>query len=492
LDDAVLGAGSLPEDPAGAPIGNSERANLLIARLDRLPAWGLSYGLVWALGFSWFVTLYDSVGNTGAALPYMIAQGFFPGTSSQALNEALFGAVTLALVGYPVGAIALSYLGDRIGRRPVMITSVVLTAVGELGLALAPNYVVWDVFRFVTGCGIGADLALVITYLTEMSPATKRGTYVNNTYIAGWAGAGFGALLATQIVIHDPTTGWRIAFGVGAFLAFTALVIRSRAPESARYLAKAGKFEQAEKLVSSMEQVSMIRAQVTSLPEPKTTSFALADQNPLKSLAKPVYIKRMLVLLVFWFFLYWVQYPFSIAWNTYFTEVFAYSPSDTTTLISLVGYVAVGATVGAILVRPFLNRVDRRVLATIAAAAWPIGLYIALQGGPSRDYLEIAGGLLLTAIIGGGFTYQLMYLASAESFPTASRSTGYSLTDGLGHIGGAIAPSVLLPLTVIVGPSYAFPILGIPVVVAGLLVIAFIPRTVGKTLEEVNEAVVAV
>jgi hypothetical protein len=44
------------------------------------------------------------------------------------------------------------------------------------------------------------------------------------------------------------------------------------------------------------------------------------------------------------------------------------------------------------------------------------------------------------------------------------------------------------PLTVIVGPSYAFPILGIPMVVVGLLAIAFIPRTVGRTLEEVNEA----
>ena len=244
----------MTEDPAKTPVASSEKADYFIARLDRLPAWGLSYALVWALGFSWFVTLYDAVGNTGAALPYMLAQGFFPGTSSQALSEALFGGVTLALAGYPVGAISLSYLGDRIGRRPVMIASVLLTAVGELAQALSPNYMVWDAFRFLTGCGIGADLALVITYLSEMSPSAKRGTYVNNTYIAGWIGAGFGALLATQIVVHDPTTGWRIAFGVGGALALVALALRSRAPESVRYLAKAGKFEEADKLVSSMER----------------------------------------------------------------------------------------------------------------------------------------------------------------------------------------------------------------------------------------------
>ena len=232
----------------------------------------------------------------------------------------------------------------------------------------------------------------------------------------------------------------------------------------------------------------MRRAQVTSLPEPKIVPFALADQNPLKALAKPVYIKRILVLFVFWFFLYWVQYPVSIAWNTYFTGEFGYSPAETTSAIALFGYLAVGVTVGAVLVRPFLTRVDRRTLATIAAAAWPLGLFIALQGGPSRNFLEMAVGLSIAYVIGAGFTYQLMFLTSAESFPTAARSTGYSLTDGLGHIGGAIAPSILLPLTVIVGPTYAFPILGIPVVFAGLLVIVFTPRTVGKKLEEVNEA----
>lgn len=287
----------LPDGHTRAEGTSSERADLLIARVDRLPAWGSSYGLVWALGFSWFVTLYDAVGNVGPALPQMIGQGFFPGNLAtvaglnQATNEAIFGGVTLVLLGYPVGAIILSYLADRIGRRPVMITSIVLTGVGELILAVAPNYVIWDIFRFVVGCGIGADLALVITYLSEMSPSAKRGIYVNNTYIAGWIGVGFGALLATQIVTHDPVNGWRIAFGVAAVLAFFALALRSTAPESVRYLVKKGNFEHAEGLVSRMEQRAMQRAHVSSLPEPKPLSFAVKDQNPFRALAKPAYIK---------------------------------------------------------------------------------------------------------------------------------------------------------------------------------------------------------
>lgn len=484
---------SLPGSPAGAQGSDSARADLLLARLDRLPAWGLSYALVWALGFSWFVTLYDAVGNVGPALPQMIGQGFFPGNLAtqagltQATNAAIFGGVTLVLLGYPVGAIALSYLADRVGRRPVMISSIMLTGVGELILAISPNYVIWDIFRFIVGCGIGADLALVITYLSEMSPSAKRGTYVNNTYIAGWIGVGFGALLATQIVLHEPVFGWRLAFGVAAVLAFFALALRSTAPESIRYLAKRGKFDHAERLVSDMERKAMARAHVTALPEPQPISFALSDQNPFRALAKPTYIKRIIVLFIFWFFLYWVQYPYSLAFDTYFPQVFGYSASQAATVINYAGFAALAATAGAILIRPLLNRVDRRSLATASAAFWTIGLYIAMQAGPAHNFLQMMVGLLLLNGIGGGFTYQLMYLTSAESFPTASRGTGYSLTDGLGHLGGAIAPAILLPLTLSVGPMFAFPILGIPVIIAGLLVMVAIPKTVGRRLEEMNE-----
>lgn len=159
-------------------------------------------------------------------------------------------------------------------------------------------------------------------------------------------------------------------------------------------------------------------------------------------------------------------------------------------MITFAGFAALAATAGAILVRPLLNRVDRRTLATISAAFWSLGLYVAFQSGPSRNYVELLIGLILLNGIGGGFTYQLMYLTSAESFPTVSRGTGYSLTDGLGHLGGAIAPSVLLPLTALVGPAYAFPILGIPVIIVGLIVIALIPKTVGRRLEEMNESIV--
>lgn len=471
----------------------SSRAESLIARADRIPTWGLSYALLWALGFSWFVTFYDAVGNLGPALPYMIRQGFFPGDLltkagiTQATNEAIFGGVTLALLGYPFGAIVLSYVADRLGRRPVLIASIVLTGVGELMLAVSPNYLIWDVFRFVVGCGIGADLALVITYLSEMSPSAKRGNYVNYTYIAGFIGVGFGSLLATQIVVNDPASGWRIAFGVAAVMGFFALALRSTAPESIRYLVKQGRFDHAEKIVSEMEQTAMARAHVTSLSEPNIVSYSLADQNPIRAIATARYLKRLIVLFIFWFFLYWVQYPFSGAWVTYFPQVFNYSSAESTTFITVFGFLGIGATAGAILIRPLLNRVDRRILATLAAVSWPIGLFISLEGGPSQNYFLIVSGGLLIAVLGGGFTYQLMYLTTAESFPNSSRATGYSLTDGLGHLGGAIAPTVLLPLTLAVGPLYAFPTLGIPVILAGALVIAFIPKTVGKRLEEVNE-----
>jgi Sugar (and other) transporter len=94
------------------------------------------------------------------------------------------------------------------------------------------------------------------------------------------------------------------------------------------------------------------------------------------------------------------------------------------------------------------------------------------------------------AILTLSLCHRLKIGTGAETFPTASRGTGYSLTDGLGHLGGVVGISILIPLTAYVGAKYAFPILGIPVIIAGLIVIALIPRTVGKRLEEVNETFV--
>ncbi|TRM79944.1 MFS transporter, partial [Sulfolobus sp. F3] len=166
-----------------------------VARVDRLPTWGLSYAIIWAMGFSFFITLYDVI-NVGFALPYIP----FVVTGFQASLVA-----SLGLWGYVVGAPLFSYFADIIGRRPTLIFTALLTAIGSLGDALSVNYPMLAAFRFITGMAIGADLVLVMTYMSEMSPSAKRGRYTNLAFIGGWAGIGIGPFIAAIIVTSIPS-----------------------------------------------------------------------------------------------------------------------------------------------------------------------------------------------------------------------------------------------------------------------------------------------
>jgi Arabinose efflux permease len=164
-----------------------------VARVDRIPTWGLSYVIIWAMGFSFFITLYDVI-NVGFALPYIP----FVVTAAQSSLIA-----SLGLFGYVVGAPIFSYMADIVGRRPTLV----FTALGSFGDALSVNYPMLAVFRSITGMAIGADLVLVMTYMSEMSPADKRGRYTNLAFIGGWAGIGIGPFIAALIVTDIPSIG---------------------------------------------------------------------------------------------------------------------------------------------------------------------------------------------------------------------------------------------------------------------------------------------
>lgn len=105
--------------------------------------------------------------------------------------------------------------------------------------------------------------------------------------------------------------------------------------------------------------------------------------------------------------------------------------------------------------------------------------------------MAISIGLIIDAI-GGGLTYLAGYLMSSESFPTLARSTGFAISDGLGHLGGAIGPLLLFPLIIAAGPITAWAIEAFPVVIAAIILWLTVPKTVGVRLEEINEVHISI
>ena len=448
-----------------------------VARVDRLPTWGLSYALIWAMGFSFFITLYDVI-NVGFALPYVP----FVVSAGQASLIA-----SLGLWGYVVGAPIFSYMADVVGRRPTLVFTALLTALGSFGDALSVNYPMLAVFRFITGMAIGADLVLVMTYMAEMSPAAKRGQYTNLAFIGGWAGIGIGPFIAALIVTSLPSIGWRIVFAVGGILAVLALAIRAYAPETVRFLAMKGKFSEVDSLVGHMETTSMKRAGVNQLPEPNMKVYNVPKENPFKILAKPKYLKRLIVLFLLMFTIYFMDYPFLVLPETWVKDVLGYSGSLFSSAVFYFGLAGIGAFLGSILLRFIIDRFDRRYMTVFGVVVFTIGTAIMAIGGIARSIPTFFLGAFIAELVGVGW-FNVYYLLCSENFPTGARATGYAITDGIGHAGGAIGLLTVFPLIPILGTIGAWTVPWIPAIVMAIITVFTLPKTVKVRLEEVNEA----
>lgn len=174
-----------------------------------------------------------------------IGQCFFPATdphSSLLLALATFGAGFLTR---PIGAFVIGGLGDRIGRRPMMLLSFAMIGLSTLGVAITPSYamiglaapVIVILCRLVQGFALGGEVGTSTAFLAEAAPAAKRGRYISMQFVgqsaSTLAAGAIGVLLAA--VMDDAALaswGWRIAMAVGAATVPVGLILRRTLPET--------------------------------------------------------------------------------------------------------------------------------------------------------------------------------------------------------------------------------------------------------------------
>ncbi|WOE50498.1 MFS transporter [Sulfuracidifex metallicus] len=396
--------------------------------------------------------------------------------------------VSMGLFGYIPGALLLGYLGDKVGRKPMLMVTALLTAVGSLGNALSVNYPMFVLFRFITGMGIGGDLILVPTYIVEMVPAKNRAKYFNLVYIAGWAGLGLGPFMASYIDVANPAIGWRIIFMLGATLAFITLAIRGHASETVRMLALQGKVQEAERVVSEMEKKAMEKTGMKRLPEPVPLQFEERKVDPFYVFKNPKYRIRVILIMLAVFFFYFGEYPYLTEFLLWTGSVSSLSSSANQVTL-LYGDAGVATFLGAIVLRYVVEKVRRSILVTFSYfVGMVLGVAIAVIGATSANLDLMAAGFVLANLIGVGWSNQLNYLNGTENVPTYARGTAFAFIDGFAHLGAAISTAIILSLISTVGAIPIWIGFQIPMVILGLSLIIILPNTIGKSLEEINEA----
>jgi MFS transporter, putative metabolite:H+ symporter len=465
----------------------------LLARLDRIDTWSLPYLFIGVIGLGFLFTFYDIFDINVSFIQTCVA--LKPGCTPPTALEALKTPVVLNLAGYVVGTLILSPIADRIGRRNMLMITMGITGLGSLYNALAPDYTQFVIARIITGMGIGADLAIVNTFVGEMAPRRSRAKFTSLIFTMSALGALLGIWLGL-ILTTEPApwpkglsfaaagpgfeNGWRWMYAVGAILALIAILLRVQLPESPRWLLGRGRRAEAEAVVADMERTA---AKHGPLPEPDPVTEEEAEpargQQPYRQLlGNPLYLRRVLLLVTMWFAGYVTVYGFSAGFTSVLTAQ-GFEPPEAGVIVAVGAFGFLACAVAAVL---WGEGLDRKLWLPISAAITIIGSVVIAAAG---DTLGIA--FVGSAVIFFGFNLwvPMTYARSAESFPTRARTTGFALVDGVGHLGGGIGVLVIAPLIPHMSVLGAFMLVSAFLVVAAIIGM-FGVETRNKRFEDVS------
>ncbi len=482
----------------GGGVGAATRASLT-ARLDRLEVWSLSYLFIAIIGLGFFFTFYDifDINVSFIQTCVQIQPGCTPPTTVAFLTLP----VTLNLVGYVVGTLILSPLSDRIGRRNMLLITMLITGLGSLYSALSHDYGNFVASRFVTGIGIGADLAVVNTYINEVSPRAARAKFTSVIFIMSALGALLGIWLGIFLTTEPAPwpqgvpfalagagfagSGWRWMYGIGALLALVAILLRYELPESPRWLIEQLRLTEAEQVVVVMERYATARSgplpppRALPLPAPATAAPTTAEASSYALIFRNArYVRRALLLLVVWFAGYITVYSYAAGFTALLTALH-YTPPEAGTIAGIGGLGFVASSVTASL---YAERLERKLWLPVSAIICVIGGLVVAAAG-SNFALACLGACIL--FYGFNLWVSPTYAWSCENFPTRARATGFAIVDGIGHLGGGIGILVIAETVVFLNSYAAFLVVNAFLIFAAVVAQLGI-RTRDQALEEVS------
>ncbi|MFJ7963391.1 MFS transporter [Streptomyces sp. NPDC096324] len=480
---------SAPASPASVPAADGTVTTNVPSRLDRLPWSRWHWMIVIGLGTVWILDGLEvtTVGNIAGRLS---EEG-----SGLAISSAQVTGIAAALyvAGACAGALFFGWLTDRYGRKKLfMITLVVYLSATAL-TALSFDAWWFFTFRFLTGFGIGGEYAAINSAIDELIPARFRGRVdliINGTY---WLGAIGGALLSIVMLNTDifaKDLGWRLTFGLGVVLGLVILLVRRHVPESPRWQFIHGRGEQAEELVTSVEQeIEEERGEPLPAPEGEIT-IEQRKSIGFGVIAKTVfgrYPKRAvlgLALFVGQAFLYnAITFGFGSILTTFFDV-----PTGGTGYYFAV--IAAGNFLGPLLLGKLFDTLGRRVMISSTYLLSGLLLFVTAwlfdQGALNAVTMTACWCVVLFFASAGASS---AYLTVSEVFPMETRAMAIAFFYAIGTAAGGISgPLVFADLTKsgVVGDTVlAFQIGASLMCAAGLVAVFLAVKAERRSLEDI-------
>src|SRR5579871_2265783 len=438
------------------------------ARLDRLPISSFHYRIFWLVGAGMFFDGYDLY-VAGGVLASLIQTKF--STLPQNLQF-----ISLTFVGMTLGSLITGFVGDKYGRRFTYQINLLIFGLASLAAAFAQDMTQLIACRFVQGLGLGAEIVVGYSTMTEFVPPKTRGRWLSMMAFIVVAGFPATSLLGYLII---PNFGWRPMFVIAGLGSLIVWYLRKNLPESPRWLEAQGRTEEAEKLMQAIEQEAS-----TGQPLPPVVTAPPAALFAVADLTKPPLLQRMVVgswvlvtinTLIFGFVIFLPQ--FFLRQGLTITNSLAY------TLV-----LSAASLVGCALGAWSSDAIGRRWSIIGASIVTIISGYLYARFDASSDAaIVLSVGFILvvaiyvqTAILYGVYTTEL--------FPTEIRLTANGICNFFGRGATVVSPFIVGALM----SSYKLPgvvwlMIGL-VVVQILVVWAWVVEPRNRGLEDVAKA----
>ena len=445
-------------------------------RLDHLPVGHVHRRVVIAVGLGLFFEVYEIFLSSTIATALKTQYGL-GGTALQLVLASSF-------LGMFVGAVAFGRIADRIGRRRALLLNLVWFSVWSVIGAAVPNPWILLGARFMTGIGVGAEYPVADSYLCDVLPKAHRGRLAAWAYTCSFLAVP--ALGFLSLGLNGRSVcgleGWRVLLLVGAIGALVVILLRRGLPESPRWLAGAGRIDDARAALRAFESgagpAPAFAADSDGDDDVAPGSAPARTVSALQRLRLPPYRQRLIMLGVFHLFQPFGYYGFgTLAVLVLVSRGYDVTSSLLFTAVSFIGY-----PVGSLISIPLLKRFERKYLIMVMVAVMAAcGVLFATV---HVHALIVVFGLLITA--SSNVFSNVYHVYQAEIFPTDVRATAVGWTYSVSRLSSAALPFILIPVLDNHGATAMFAVV-LVALAATIAVIAPIgPHTKGKSLDEIN------
>ncbi len=420
-------AGSFPQPPFDA----ENAANHLLARLEQVPVsrWFVIARVV--MGSATFFDAFNAL-SIAFVLPILV-----PLWHIKPLEIGIL--IGASYVGQIIGAFAFSWGAERYGRIPCAAAATAIYAALSLACAAAWSFDVLLALRFIQGIGVGGEMPVAATYISELSKAHGRGRFFllyEMIFPIGLMATGqIGAWLV-------PLMGWRIMFLIGGLPGLVIALMLLRLPESPRWLIGKGRLAAAETVVRQLEAASEKSVDAgTASPAatlPAQVEVPERSRGKWSELLSPVYRGRTLIAWVLWASAFLVANGLNNWMPTLYTTVYHLALPQALRAASLTNVAQVALVLICALV---IDRTGRKywMMGAFGLGAVTLGI-LGLGGAQDVSWLIVLGTLSYGLI---GSIAAVVYLYTPEIYPTRMRAVGTGVATSWLRIASAIGPTLI-------------------------------------------------